>query len=502
MSTQTAIPPEPTPAAGTPEFPIAIIGSGFAGIGMAIQLRKAGIHSFTIFERAAEIGGTWRDNTYPGAACDVPSHVYSFSFEPNPNWSRKYAESAEIQAYLLACVEKHKLRRYLRLNTAITEARFDEGQGLWMLRTSTGETVTARAVLSGVGGLVDPAYPDIKGLDTFQGKVVHTARWDHDYDLTGKRVAVIGTGASAVQVVPAIAPKVGKLSVFQRTPAWVVPKQDFVIDDAMKRRFREHPLALKMRRLGLYWLSELMGPMVFLDSPRLSGIGERLSLRHLEACVKDPVLRDKLRPHFQFGCKRMLVSDDYWPTFERDNVELVTEGIVEIGPTGIVTKDGREHPVDAIVLATGFALGLASAPFPIVGLGGRTLDDAWRAGAEAYKGVTVSGFPNWFIMMGPNTGPGHTSVLVFTEAQINYIMQAIRTLLAEDLKYVNVRQSVQDAYNAFIQRRMKHMVWSTGCSSWYLSPNGENHSLYPGFAADYIARVRRFKPSEYELARW
>jgi len=432
----------------------------------------------------------------------VPSHVYSFSFEPNPNWSRKYAEAAEIQAYLLACVEKHKLRRYLRLNTAITEARFDEQQGLWYLRTNTGETVTARVVLSGVGGLVDPAYPDIKGLDTFQGKMIHTARWDHDYDLTGKRVAVIGTGASAVQVVPSIAPIVGKLSVFQRTAAWVVPKQDFVVSEQMKRRFREHPLALKARRLALYWFSEAMGPLVFLDSPRLSRIGERMSERHLENCVKDPVLREKLRPHFQFGCKRMLISDDYWPTFERENVELVTEGIAEVCADGIMINDGRKHELDAIVLATGFHLGLANAPFPIIGLGGKTLDDAWRNGAEAYKGVTVSGFPNWFIMMGPNTGPGHTSVLVFTEAQINYIMQAIRTLLAEDLKYVNVRQSVQDAYNAFIQRRMKHMVWSSGCSSWYLSPNGENHSLYPGFSADYIARVRRFKPNEYELARW
>jgi cation diffusion facilitator CzcD-associated flavoprotein CzcO len=498
---QSSQQPDPTSTSATADFPIAIIGSGFAGIGMAIRLKQSGIHSFTMFERASEIGGTWRDNTYPGAACDVPSHVYSFSFEPNPDWSRMFAESGEIQAYLLRCVEKYQLRPHLRLNTAITEARFDETRGLWTLCTNTGETVTARVVASGVGGLVDPKLPDIKGLDAFEGKMFHTVRWDHDYDLAGKRVAVIGTGASAVQVVPSIAPTVGKLSVFQRTPAWVVPKRDHLIGARMKRRFRQHPLAMRLWRLLLYWMSEAMGPIIFLDSPRLSRIGERMSERHLQRCVSDPGLRAKLRPHFQFGCKRMLISDDYWPALTRDNVELVTEHIAEIRADRIVTTDGREHPVDAIVLATGFALGLATAPFPVTGLGGTTLADAWRDGAVAYKGVTVSGFPNWFIMMGPNTGPGHTSVLVFTESQIGYILQAIRTMIADNLSSVNVRRDVQGAYNTSIQRRMKHMVWSTGCSSWYLSPNGENHSLYPGLASEYCARIRKFRPSEYEVAR-
>lgn len=493
--------PQPPATAATADFPIAIIGSGFAGIGMAIRLKQAGIHSFTMFERSAEIGGTWRDNTYPGAACDVPSHVYSFSFEPNPQWSRMFAESREIHAYLLRCVEKYGLRPHLRLNTAIIEARFDEARGVWSLRTSTGETVTARVVASGVGGLVDPKLPAIPGLETFQGKMFHTARWDHDYDLTGKRVAVIGTGASAVQVVPAIAPKVGKLSVFQRTAAWVVPKRDRAFSERAQSRFRKYPLFMRLWRLLLYSFSEAMGPLIFLDAPRLSRIGERMSERHLRHCVADPDLRAKLRPTFQFGCKRMLISDDYWPAFERDNVDLVTDGIVEVRAHSIVTADGREHPIDAIVLATGFALGLATAPFPIVGLGGASLADVWSGGAVAYKGVTVSGFPNWFIMMGPNTGPGHTSVLVFTESQIGYTLQAIRTMIDEDVRYVNVRQDVQDAYNAGIQRRMKHMVWSSGCSSWYLNPDGENHSLYPGFASEYCARTRKFRPAEYQLVR-
>ncbi len=482
-------------------FPIAIIGAGFAGIGAAIQLQKAGIESFTIFERAGEIGGTWRDNTYPGAACDVPSHVYSFSFELNPDWSRGFAESGEIQAYLLRCVEKYRLRPHLRLDTEIVEARFDEAGGLWTLTTAAGESVLARAVISGVGGLVDPALPDIKGVEGFRGELFHTARWDHDCDLAGKRVAVIGTGASAVQVVPAIAPMVGKLDVYQRTAAWVMPKHDRAISARTRRFFRRFPAAMRLWRWLLYGMSEAMGPMVVLDAPRLKRLPERASLRHLERCVADPALRAKLTPHFQFGCKRILISDDYWPAFERENVELVTEAVAEIREDAILTKDGARRPTDVIVFATGFALGLATAPFPVLGRGGRSLDEAWSRGAVAYKGVAVSGFPNWFILMGPNTGPGHTSVLVYTESQIAYALQGIRKLIAEGIRYVDVRQDVQDRYNAGLQRRMKHTSWSSGCNSWYLSEDGGNHALYPGFASEYCLRVRRFEPSEYDVVR-
>jgi cation diffusion facilitator CzcD-associated flavoprotein CzcO len=483
------------------DFPIAILGAGFGGIGAAIQLKKAGIHSFTMFERAGEIGGTWRDNTYPGAACDVPSHVYSLSFEPNPNWSRAFSESAEIQDYLLGLVEKWGLRDHLRLNTEIVEARFDEDAGTWTLTTDGDERFIARVVLSGVGGLVDPALPDIKGIQSFGGEIFHTARWNHDYDLAGRRVAVIGTGASAVQVVPSIAPQVEKLIVFQRTPAWVVPKPDKRYSERAKELLARFPLLLKASRYLKYWTSELFGPVVFLDSKRLSAIGEHGSLRHLEAQVPDPALREKLRPHFQFGCKRILISDDYWASFMRENVDLVTDPIEEIRHDGIETKDGTVHAVDAIVLATGFSLGLATSPFPVTGRGGRTLDEAWSQGAVAYKGMTVSGFPNWLIMMGPNTGPGHTSVLVFTEAQIGYGLQAIRKLIGERWKWVDVRRDVQDRYNAGIQERMKHMSWSSGCNSWYLSADGSNHSLYPGFAAEYVLRTRKFVPAEYEIAR-
>jgi cation diffusion facilitator CzcD-associated flavoprotein CzcO len=482
--------------------PVAIIGAGFAGIGMAIRLKMAGIESFTMFERADEIGGTWRDNTYPGAACDVPSHVYSLSFEPHAGWARKFSPAEEIQAYLLRLVEKWQLRRQLRLRTEIVGARFDDARGLWTLATNGGETLTARVVVSGVGGLVDPAYPDIPGIERFAGEMFHTARWNHDYDLTRKKVAVIGTGASAVQVVPAIAPNVETLSVFQRTPAWVVPKNDKQYSRAVRRVYARLPLALRASRLVQYWLSELFGPAIFLDAPRLSSLFERLSLKHLAAQVSDPVLRQKLTPTFQFGCKRILISDDYWASFERDNVDLVTEPIVEIGPTGIATRDGVLHEVDAIVLATGFALGLAKAPFAVIGRNGRTLDEAWSRGAVAYKGMTVSGFPNWFILMGPNTGPGHTSVLVFTEAQIAHALQAIQTIMRENLRFVDIRQDAQDRYNHGLQQRMRYMVWSSGCNSWYLSDDGSNHALYPGFAAEYVSRARVFKPADYEITRY
>jgi cation diffusion facilitator CzcD-associated flavoprotein CzcO len=431
----------------------------------------------------------------------VPSHAYSLSFEPHPGWTRRYSPSEEIQGYLLGLVEKWGLRSRLRLGTAIVAARFDEAAAVWRLTTDRGESVTARVVVSGVGGLVDPALPDIPGVESFAGETFHTARWNHAYDLGGKRVAVIGTGASAVQVVPAIAPRVERLSVFQRTPAWVVPKLDKTYSERALRRFARFPLLLRASRFLQHASSELFGPMIFLDAPRLSALGERLSTRHLHAQVRDPELRAKLLPSFQFGCKRILVSDDYWASFERPNVDLVTEPIEQIKPDGIQTRDGVVHELDAIVLATGFVVGLARAPFPVTGRGGRPLDDAWREGAVAYKGMTVSGFPNWFFLMGPNTGPGHTSVLLYTEAQIEHVLGAIRLLAREERSFVDVRQEVQDRYNAGIQGRMKYMVWGSGCHSWYLSKDGSNHALYPGFATEYVLRTRRFDPSDYEKSR-
>jgi cation diffusion facilitator CzcD-associated flavoprotein CzcO len=486
----------------SPDFQVAVIGAGFAGIGSAIQLDKHGLHDYVVFERADEVGGTWRDNTYPGAACDVPSHAYSFSFELNPSWTHHYSGSAEIQAYLLHCVEKYGIRPKIRFGTEIVEARFDEDAGVWSLTTDSGDVVTARAVLSGVGGLVDPAWPDIKGLEEFGGEIFHTARWNHDYDLAGREVAVIGTGASAVQVVPSIAPEVARLTVFQRTPAWVMPKGDVRFSERFKDRFRRHPRLMRLFRDFIYGMSELFGgPAIILNAPRFKRIFERQSLAHLAKSVPDPAVREKLTPHFQFGCKRILISDDYWASFARENVELVTEPIEAVHEKGLRTRDGRDHPADAIVLATGFDVGLVSAPFPIFGRGGRSLDDAWAGGARAYKGMTVSGFPNWFILMGPNTGPGHTSVLVYTETQIRYAIQAILRMETEGIQWFDVKQDVQDAYNEGIQRRMPYTSWSSGCNSWYLSEGGANNALFPGLASEYVLRARRFRPSEYESAR-
>ncbi|HZO10337.1 MAG TPA: NAD(P)/FAD-dependent oxidoreductase [Myxococcota bacterium] len=476
------------------------MGAGFAGIGAGIALLRAGIASFAIFERADEVGGTWRDNTYPGAACDVPSHVYSYSFEPNPGWTRVYAESPEIQAYLLRVVEKWRLRPFLRLGSEIVEAAFDEASGTWTLATRAGVRVRARAVVSGVGGLVEPRWPEIPGLERFAGARMHTARWDHSVDLAGRRVAVIGTGASAVQVVPALAPKVGRLAVFQRTPAWVMPKRDRAYSGRARRFFARHPAALRASRWLRYWQSEALGPLIFLDAPLLKAFPEHESLRHLRRSVPDPALREKLTPRFQFGCKRVLISDDFWSSFARPNVELVTDAIAEVVPEGVRTRDGAVRAQDALVCATGFDVNFARAPFHVVGRGGQSLDEAWRGGAVAYKGLAVHGFPNWFILMGPNTGPGHTSVLVYTEAQISHAIGAIRSLLRDGVRWLQVRREVQERYDAGLQRRMPHMVWSSGCSSWYLSPDRRNRSLYPGFAAEYALRTRRFDPADYEVA--
>ena len=486
------------------KFPIAIIGSGFAGVGMGIELRKAGIDSFTIFEREGDVGGTWRDNTYPGCACDVPSYVYSYSFEPNPNWSSIFGKSEEIQSYIKGCVEKYQLAPHFRFNEGIKKAVFDDHLGLWELTTTKNKKFKARAVISAVGGLTDPSNPDINGIDQFEGEIFHTARWNHDYDLKGKKVAVIGTGCSSIQVIPEIVGDVEHLDVYQRTPGWIMPKIDLKISDKAQQLFSRFPTIQNFVRGVFYWGSEALAPSLILDSPFLSRLFENIARRNIKNGIKDPELRQKVTPDFQFGCKRMMISSDYYPTLERENVELLTSGIQEVKANSIVTQDGEEHPADCIILATGFSLGLANSPFEITGLGGRSLGDDWaKTGAVAYKGVAMSGYPNWFMIMGPNTGPGHTSVLIYTEGQIKYNLQAIKALMDNDLKYVNVDKTLQDEYNESIQRRMKYTVWTSGsCKSWYLNDDGSNHALYPGFAAEYVSRIKKFKQSEYAVVSY
>lgn len=484
---------------GRSGIPVAIVGSGFSGLNMGISLKKAGFTNFTIFERADEVGGTWRDNIYPGCACDVPSHLYCYSFEPNPGWSEAYSGSREIQAYILRCAEKYGIRPHVRFNTPVTGATYDEGSGMWTLRTGGGGEFRARVLVSAAGGLSDPSYPDIEGLGTFRGKLLHTSRWDPDYPLKGRRVGVIGSGASAIQVVPAIAPDVASLAVYQRTPPWIVPRMNQKITERRKALYRNFPPALWARRQMIYWMLEGFAPFLILENDRIKSLVEQIALQHIRRSVKDPGLRRKVTPDYRIGCKRMLISNDWYPALQRPNVELVTDGITRITPNGIVSRDGRERELDAIVCATGFRVPSAGAPFPVVGRSGHSLGEAWRNGSEAYKGVACTGFPNLFFLMGPNTGPGHTSVLAYTEKQVDYIVQAVESLHRHNLRSVEVKEPVQSRFNRNLDRRMKHTVWTSGCASWYLAPNGRNTTLYPGYNWEYRLRVSHFNEAEYVL---
>jgi cation diffusion facilitator CzcD-associated flavoprotein CzcO len=476
---------------------ILIIGTGFAGLGMAVRLKQAGIHDFTILERYGEVGGTWRDNHYPGAACDVPSHLYSLSFELKPDWSRMFAPQGEIFDYLKHVADKYGLRPHIRFNTEAKSATFDERTGLWELHTNTGETLRARVVIAGTGPLNRAVYPDLPGLESFEGAKFHSSAWDHETPLDGKRVAVIGTGASAIQIVPTIQPEVSKLTLFQRTAPWVMEKPDFAFSDRAIERFREHPALRKAARYGIYWAAEALGSG-FVAEPRILKLREKVALKYLRRVVKDDALRAKLTPTFRMGCKRILYSNDYYPSLVQPNVEVVTEGIRELRAHSIVTSDGVERPIDALVCATGFNATEDLAPFGVRGRHGQDLNEAWKNGAEAYLGCTVSGFPNLFLIIGPNTGLGHTSMVVMIESQIAYILDAIRTMREKSLKLVDVKSDEQDRYNQRLQERLKGTVWTTGCSSWYQNKAGKNVSLWPGFTFEYRLRTRRFDASSYE----
>lgn len=476
---------------------VVIVGAGFAGIGMAIQLDAARRKRFVILERSDRVGGTWRDNSYPGCACDVPAHLYSYSFEQNPDWSLPYAPQAEILAYLERCVDKYGLRDRLRLGTAAVKATFDEELGLWTIETSKGTSLRSRALVVGTGPLNRWSMPEIEGLDRFRGPTFHSSAWDHSVPLDGKTVAVVGTGASAIQIVPAIAPQVARLHLFQRTPPWILPKQNGTIDESTRATFARHPALQTALRKGIYGLSEVLG-LGFGHARSLMKVAERASRAYLEKSVPDPALRDALTPRYAMGCKRILFSNDFYPALQRDNVDLVTSGIREIREHSIVTADGRERPVDVLALATGFDAAEIKAPFAIHGRGGRVMPD----GSDAYLGTTFAGFPNFFMIIGPNTGLGHTSMIVMMEAQIGYIVRALRTMDEKSLKVVEVREDVQRRYNERIQARLAKTVWNTGgCASWYRTKGGKNTTLWPGLTIEYRARMRRFDLESYERAR-
>lgn len=472
-----------------------IVGAGFSGLAAGIALRRIGITDFVILEKADRVGGTWRENTYPGAACDVPSHLYSYSFEPNPNWSRSFGGQAEILAYLERCADTYGLRPYLRFDQRVDEARFDDVQGVWTVKTAS-ETLQARALLLGNGALHIPSLPDIPGLESFQGDRFHSARWNHDVDLRGKRVAVVGTGASAIQFVPKIAPQVGRLDLYQRTAPWVVPKHDRETSPLERWAYANVPGAHWLKRTGQYWLMEsrVIG---FAYAPRVNELAEKLVRRHIAREVRDPLLRAKLTPTYRLGCKRVLLSNDYYPALQRDNVDVITDRIAAITPRGVRTVDGTERDVDALILGTGFRVTEYISSIKIVGRHGVELNDAWRASLRNYLGITVSGFPNLFLLMGPNTGLGHNSMIFMIEAQARYAAQAIGVLRDLNLAFLDVKPSVEQAFRTELAAKMKNTVWMSGCSSWYQTPDGEVF-LWPTATFDYWWRTRVVNVNDYE----
>ena len=480
----------------TEHFRVAIIGAGFAGLGMAIRLKQSGIEDFVVLERAGEVGGTWRENHYPGCCCDVPSHVYSFSFELNPNWTRGFAPQWEILEYLKHCTAKYGVEPYLRLHHEVTEARWEEGERRWAIET-TGGSFTADVLVNAGGALSEPKDPDIPGLDRFEGTAFHSARWNHEHDLKGERVAVIGTGASAIQFVPAIQPDVERLTLFQRTPPWVIPRFDHEIT-----RF-EH-LGLKIPgmpalvRAILYWTLETR--VWGFRHPWIMRIADRTARWHLRRQVSDRDLQKKLLPDYTMGCKRILISDDYYPSLDTPNVDVRTDGIEEVRARSIVTGSGEEIEVDTIIFGTGFAVTDPPIARRLRGKDGRTLAEHWATSVQAYRGTTVAGFPNFVMMTGPNTGLGHNSMVFMIESQLNYVLDCLRVMDERRVRTFEVRPEAVERYNEHLQSELEGTVWTAGhCKSWYLDDTGRNTTLWPQFSYSFRHRMRRFDPGAYEL---
>lgn len=480
------------------DLKVAIIGAGFAGLGAAIRLKQQGIEDFLVFDKAAGVGGTWWVNRYPGCACDVPSHLYSFSFAPNPDWSRRYAPRAEIQSYLDALVRRFRLQDRIRLKTEITRAEWNEEDRRWHLVDATGNHWRARILVPALGGLSRPAWPDIPGLDTFAGEIVHSQQWDERIDLSGRRVAVIGTGASAVQLIPHVARRAKRLDIYQRTPNWIIPRPDRVIGARRRALYRRIPWLQKLARFGIWAISEIRVP-AFLWSNRLAAGHRWLAHWHRRRQIDDPQLREKMKPDYDIGCKRVLLASDFYPVFNKEHVELVSDGIDRIEADAIIDAKGQRRAMDALVLATGFK---ATDPVPeglILGRDGQDLATAWQAGPQAYKGTAVSGFPNLFMLLGPNTALGHNSVVMMIESQIRYLLAALDHVHSKKIDTLEVRANAQQRWNDMLVRRLAGTVWNAGgCDSWYLHPeSGRNSTLWPGFTLGFRRRLSRFDPENY-----
>ena len=475
---------------------IAILGAGFAGVGAAIRLLQSGKRDFVVFERADEVGGVWRDNEYPGCACDVEAPLYSFSFAPNPNWSRLFAPQPEIFAYLRRCADEFGVRPYLRFGHAIESVRWDEAQKRWTIETSKG-SFTADVIIAGTGALSEPIIPQLPGRERFAGKAFHSAHWDHEHALAGRRVAVVGTGASAIQIIPNLQREVGKLLVFQRTPAWVVPRFDRAFGPRTQALFERLPISQKLLRASLYLRHESL--LVGFRNPAIMRLVERRVLAYLAHVVRDPDLRARLTPHFRLGCKRVLVSSDYLPALTQPNVEVIASAVRELVPEGIVDAEGRTHEVDTIVFATGFRV--TDQPFSehVHGREGRTLAEVWRGSPQAYLGTTVAGFPNFFLLTGPNTGLGHSSMLLMIEAQLELVLGALRELDRAGTRTIEPKPEVQRRFVDEVQRGGAGTVWTAGgCQSWYLDETGRNSTLWPWSTYAYM-RKAKFERDDYLL---
>ena len=513
MNVQQKTPHPSTPSPGTlstgtqntgagPATPsVIVLGAGVAGLCTAIQLKKMGVSDITIFEKSGAVGGTWRDNVYPGSGCDVPSHLYSFSFEPNWDWSRKFGLQHEIEEYLNHCADKYDVRRHIRFNTEVTDARFDEATGLWHVCTADGEERTANVLVSGVGQLNRPAYPNIPGLDDFKGIKFHSARWDHTQDLAGKRIAVIGNGASAIQFVPEIAPKVKQIHIFQRSANWIVPKPDRLYSSTEHKIYRLFPWLVRLHRYWLYLMHE-RNFLAFIKDHWFGNLFKKAFHQALDEHIQDPKLKEVLTPDYPVGCKRILLTNDWLPTMARDNVEVVTAPIERVTVTGVVAADGAEREVDAIIYATGFEATDFLSPINIEGRDGRTLNQAWKDGAEAHRGIALSGFPNFFMLYGPNTNLGHNSIIFMIECQVNYIKGCITRLKEHGLAYMDVKKDAMTAFNAQLQQDIAKSVWATSCTSWYKTGAGKVTNNWSSFTLKYWWQTRAPNPAEFNETAW
>ncbi len=475
-----------------------VVGAGFGGLGLGLRLQAAGHDSFLILERAGDVGGTWRDNVYPGCACDIPAMLYSFSFAADATWTRLYPQQPEILRYLQRTAEAAGLRAKIRFGSELEVARYDDASGTWTLELAGGTTLACRTLVLAMGPLSKPNVPPIPGAERFTGASFHSARWDYSVDLHDKNVAVVGTGASAIQFVPQIAPEVKRLTLFQRTPPWIIPRNDRPVGKLREAlRSLSRPYAWLVRK-AIYWSLEIRA-IGFVIDPKLLQRQEVAIGRFLAHSIPDPELRAKLTPKYRAGCKRILISDDFYPALTRANVELIAAPLAEIRERSVVAADGTERPADVIVYATGFRATDGLAPVRIYGRDGVELGEVWRDGMSAYLGTSVAGFPNMFFIIGPNTGLGHNSMVFMMESQYRYVLSALDYLRSSGVRSIDVQPAVQAGFNAALQRRLARTVWATGCSSWYIDARGKNTSLWPGFTFVFRNLTRTFDPKRYRL---